>query len=320
MTKRKVFYPRPRISKPHWDTQEPILDFNIEYYQDYEHPPFKGDLGPLGNLPYELFYEVLSYLDIGSQLALADALTYPVFLAKAPPKIQALWEHAFNAIEGIAHIGLTHEIITVDKLYTALCSRLCFTCKKRAGYIYLLRCRRVCFRCFTTETRYLPLRFTHAELKFGIPREQVQKLPHFQSTVGNYALPYRYQHERTRLVDWRSAHELGVARHGSAVRMQNYVIAQKEVEIEANGGGYWLAAHRRVDKKEADPFRFMAIVRVPWLDTKNNMVVQGLDLNWQSEEPATRYWDPESWEQEPEKEEVKKSEEPGRKRRKTRDT
>ena len=103
--------------------------------------------------------------------------------------------------------------------------------------------------------------------------------------------------------------------------MQNYVIAQKEVEIEANGGGYWLAAHRRVDKKEADPFRFMAIVRVPWLDTKNNMVVQGLDLNWQSEEPATRYWDPESWEQEPEKEEVEKSEEPVRKRRKAkRDT
>ena len=194
---------------------------------------------------------------------------------------RAITVHARPAFIGILSIGAA-EWITCQAFYSSLCTAECEECGDFAGYVYVLTCKRVCFLCFTESPRYLPLRYSHAIRKYGITRNIIESLPRMWSLPGTYSPNVKKVPKRVSLVDSESASHAGIALHGSLEAMEKYVADQTNQKIlqykerlsyaAQYGFGTKMSIPRPpmtediFDGKSGNPFRFMAVVRMPWLD------------------------------------------------------
>ncbi|KFA71054.1 hypothetical protein S40288_05533 [Stachybotrys chartarum IBT 40288] len=210
-----------------------------------------ASLGVLDTLPIELLRDILVQLDY-----------------------RAIALHASNAPRGILAIQ-TGRWITCERLFDKLCTAECERCGDFGGYLYIIICSRVCFLCLSHGKRFLPLRPSHARRKFGLDKAMVATLPRMRVKPGIYS-PNEKKAPSATLVDYRCALRAGVARHGSLAAMRAFVADAQAGELQAYSRRAEEAGHTsRVRKPQAadphdghsgNPFRFVAIVRVPWLD------------------------------------------------------
>ena len=262
--------------------KDPTLDENLltdglPTYSHARQPP-KADLGVLDKLPLELLHEILAQLDIVTAVALRRANRRALELIESMPEHHAIAKSVPNLIRAFLSIG-TGQQITYETLYKKLCMSPCEDCGDFGGYLYLVTCRRVCFLCFNGGKRYLPLRYSHAIRKFGLNRGIVNALPHMRSIPGKYTMSERRVRMRIPLVDFDRAFHAGVALHGSTDAMEKYVSdrAAQSLQIynERSSQGATSISNRRfrrpptkdpLDAMGGNTLRFMAIVRVPWLN------------------------------------------------------
>lgn len=153
----------------------------------------------------------------------------------------------------------------------------CEECGDFAGYINLLTCKRVCFLCLDEKPKYSPLTIFEAGRRFGLDRRLLLVLPALKSIPGRYSSKQSLCKSRLTLIDTEEARRIGVEHHGSAEAMENCVAetGQKKLELFRQGR---LRRRTNIDAKEgrvADPRRFMAIVRTPWIQKSSNDVEWG---------------------------------------------
>lgn len=236
-----------------------LPDLQCQPYNDHIPNPPKAYLGALDRLPLELIHEILPPLDLRTLTDFRHVNRRAMWLVESIPQYKAIRKHAYNALRGIIYIK-AGRWITCEMLYEKLCTAECEECGDFGGYLYVLTCKRVCFLCLSEDKRYLPLRYRRATRKFGINRAILCTLPSMKSIPGTYSPTQRKFRIRVTLVDSESARRAGIALHGSVSAMKQYVSS--------------MGAQDPSDDESRNPFRFMAVVRTPWLNKSSQ------ELEW----------------------------------------
>ncbi|PVI01100.1 hypothetical protein DM02DRAFT_591635 [Periconia macrospinosa] len=265
------------------------LDDNLPVYSPVDgsiRKPPGFDLGALDALPLEILQELLSFLDLRTLVDFLRVNRRALQVVESIPQYEAITTHARDALRAILSIE-TGQWISCNTLYEKLCTAECEECGDFAGYLYILTCKRVCFLCLSENRKYLPLLRSHADRKFGLPSQILRTLPCMKSVPGRYSPGLKKCHNRLVLVDYDSAYHEGVMLYGSASAMEKHVSnvsAQKLEEFnkrvteEKARGSHALLRRPKTsdafDRKSENPLRFMAIVRIPWLNKSSR------ELDW----------------------------------------
>ncbi|OTB03205.1 hypothetical protein M426DRAFT_181004 [Hypoxylon sp. CI-4A] len=271
-----ITYPRLRLDDHTLDGSLPAFQSLPE--GDHFCSPPTANIGILDALPPELISVVLSQLDLRTITDFRHVNRQAAELVNSLPEYKAITTHARNALRGILSIG-TGRWITCSTLYEKLCMSNCGQCGDFGGYLYLLTCKRVCFLCLSQDRLYLPLLPSHARRKFGLDRQTIEKLPRMRVIPGTYS-PNEKKVTQSVLVDYESALRAGVELHGSLSAMHKYVsdmevqkVQAYHVKLAAAQQSGSITRHTRqplladpIDGRSGNPFRFAAIVRVPWLN------------------------------------------------------
>lgn len=270
-------YPRPRIKNFTLDDNLPASGFPPD--DRYIREPPKVDLGALDVPPLELLQAVLTQLDLRSLTEFRRVNRRAVEVVDSITQYQAIAKQARNVLRGILTIGIA-QWITCETVYEKLCTAECEQCGDFGGYLYILTCKRVCFLCLSEAETYLPLRRSHAIRKFGLDRQILNTLPCMRSIPGTYSPNGKKCREPLVLVDFESAYRAGIMQHGSVSAMDQYVsnISSQKLQkfnkatARATIEGSTTRRPRRpqtedvFDGRSGNPIRYMAIVRMPWLD------------------------------------------------------
>lgn len=261
----------PRLSLKDHTLDENLPRFQSEPDRNRLRSPPKTCAGTLEALPPEMMVKILSQLDLRTLADFRCVNRRALELVDALPEYKAIVTHARNALRGIVSIE-TGRWITLSALYEKLCAPKCEQCDDFGGYLYLLTCKRVCFLCLSQDRLYLPLTRRRVNRMFGLKPQMLAKIPHMRVMPGIYS-PNEKKALECVLVDYKSARCAGIAFHGSLDAMEKYVSHKKDQKITAalNSG----AIARRIpppyrtypyDEQSGNPRRFVAIVRVPWLN------------------------------------------------------
>lgn len=276
----------PRLNLNDHTLDEKFKDLPVEARSAANALP-TTNIGALDALPLELLQEIFGQLDLRTLTNVRYVNRRATELVDSLPQYRAITTHARNALRGILGIG-TGRWITCSLLYEKMCTLGCEECGDFGGYLYLLTCKRVCFLCLSRDALYLPLSPNRARRKFGLEQEDIKALPCMRVIRGIYSPNRKKVASPCILVDHESALRAGISRHGSLSSMNEYVSdkeAQKlhaynaKIEAARQSGSSTrpgrLAELNPFDGQSGNPFRFVAIARVPWLNRASNQVELG---------------------------------------------
>lgn len=164
----------------------------------------------------------------------------------------------------------------------------CDNCGDFGGYLYLITCKRLCFLCLSQDKLYLPLLRRHASREFGLDKDTMATLPRMTVIPGTYS-PNGKKASKSVLIDYESALCAGVALHGSLCAMRKYTSDMETQKSQAYHAKVATAQQSRStthrirrprvtgppDGRSGNPLRFVAIVRVPWLNRPSQEVEWG---------------------------------------------
>ncbi|CAI6340509.1 unnamed protein product [Periconia digitata] len=275
------------------------------------HQPPKYGLGNLDAMPLELLHSILPQLDILSITRFRRLNRQAREIVDSVPQYKALRTHTLHVLRSILLLG-AGQWHTCDTLYKTLCTPWCTDCGDFGDYLYIPSNSRVCLSCFTKAKKYLPLRHTDALRVFGLTHEALRSSARMmRSVAGTYTTNRYKRNERFLLVDAESGRAAGIQLHGSAEAMEQHVAdvqarkqqayeerlaaakkaasvpvtrrlrrprAEEDVEAPEEYAESRVRAPRaeeRYDHEETEPLRYMAVVRMPWLDRRSERVEKG---------------------------------------------
>lgn len=246
----------------------------------FDRKPPEFDLGALDRLPTELLQGLLPQLDLCSLMRFRRVNRRAIEIVESILQYKAIATHAGNVLQAALRTG-AGKWISCETVYEKLCAAECEECGDFGGYLYILTCKRVCFLCLSEDETYLPLMRVHAIQKFGINRQIVCTLPCLRSIPGEYSLRKERKRPCFTLVDRESAYRAGVVLHGSPEAMERYAsnaLAQElqeydqrtsEAAVERSESfiRHWVELKTGMpDDGSRNAVRFMAIVRIPWVE------------------------------------------------------
>ncbi|KAH6652892.1 hypothetical protein BKA67DRAFT_593057 [Truncatella angustata] len=157
----------------------------------------------------------------------------------------------------------TGRWITCRTLYEKLCTPGCEQCGDFGSYLYLLTCKRVCFLCFSQDRLYLPLSPRRASWKVGLDSQIINTLPRMRVIRGTY-----------------SPNVKRVAMHKYVADMETQKLQAHNARVAAVQQSGSITRRMRqprtsdpFDGQSGNPFRFVAIVQVPWLNRSLQEVI-----------------------------------------------
>ena len=228
---------------------------------------------------------LLIYLDISTLVDFRLVNPRALEITDSIPQWRAIATHAPHVLGCIRAID-TGRWITCESLYDKVCTAECEKCGDFGGYLYILTCKRVCFLCLSEEKSLLPLRFSHAKREYGLNHAIVKTLPRMRSIPGLYSPKGKKVRDRITLVDRESARQAGITLHGTATAMDRYVFEEQRKLGRRANWDMWDWHNVRVgpavfrlrirNPRIGDPVRFMAVVRMPWM----NKASQGLEMGF----------------------------------------
>jgi hypothetical protein len=273
----ELTYPYPQVQDLALDDNLPTSKFLLSHGLDIKPPEF--NLGALDKLPTELLQGLLPQLDLCSLMRFRCVNRRALEILESIPQYKAIATHASNVLQGAVKTG-AGQWISCETVYEKLYAAECEQCGDFGGYLYILTCKRVCFLCLSEAANFLPLQPIQAIRKFAINRQILGTLPCMRSIPGEYSRRKQGHLLRFDLVDRESAYRAGVILHGSPDAMEQYALnafAQKLQEFDQRASKaaaeecrypIHLSARPRMepyDSRSANPTRFMAIVRTPWV-------------------------------------------------------
>ncbi|KAI0439498.1 hypothetical protein F4803DRAFT_44829 [Xylaria telfairii] len=173
-------------------------------------------LGPIGNLPVELLFEVLEFLDFQSLMRLMRVSLQWKMAVEALPAYVALTTHAREELNTMGLTGIIKHH-TASALHRALLSQKCASCFEFGGFLFLPTCERICFVCLMHNQAYWMLSIWQARECFSLTEEKLRTLPVLQAIPGSYFVgSQQTQRCSIPLVSVKQAKQLANEVHGSA--------------------------------------------------------------------------------------------------------
>lgn len=235
-------------------------------------------LGSLDALPNECISQILSYLDIKTLTDFRRINRQAMQHIDMIPEYAAIVKYCSMMLRGLLSVE-TAQNISLQLAFEKLCTPGCEICGDFGPYIWLLTCRRVCFTCSRSSRFLEPISRSLASYTFGLNSKIIKSLPcalslkgRYRPSDANHFTRYRMRHV---LVDVESAHEAGIARHGSEKAIETYREAREEKQQSTTPHNPYT---RRFRQTAPIAGRDMFIVRTPFLDLSiqaNPMVHDG---------------------------------------------
>ena len=248
-------------------------------------------LGALDILPLELRTAIFQLLDVQSLIALRRVSQSARMTVDAFSPYQSVRQYAPELLRAVLSIQVAGHNTAMD-LYNALVTQNCLYCGDFGGFIYLFKCARVCCLCVGEEMDMLPFAPSLARISCGLSRKDVSSLPTIRSLPGMYSWLNKKIRRRVALVDRGAAERAGIKLHGSRQRMEEVAIALKNDALEGwrkkkqqydSRSRLRLRSHgptrpdlSPLDGKDGNPYRFMGILRVSWLNRRTWTTEDGL--------------------------------------------
>jgi len=240
-------------------------------------------LGKLDSLRLEIRNQIFLELDVASLIVMRGMS----HVARRAVGALVEYRNIRSQVPELVRTILSLSIINprpVSDLYAALSKRGCDYCSDVGEYLYVLTYSPVCSRCLTTRKELLPLSTSDARLGYGLDEPTLSRLPSI------LYLPDTYPHRRlacgdnATLVDRPAAERAGIALHGSKEIMTKAAkehrhapemiwleeeIWQKRVQryksdLVSQARSTQSQADLEFDADRANPYRFAAVIRIPW--------------------------------------------------------
>lgn len=207
------------------------------------------------------------------------------------PPYNSVRQYAPNLLRAVLSIQVAGHITAVD-LYNALSTQNCLYCGDLGAFIYLFTCARVCCLCVSDEMDILPFAPLLAKISCGLSAKDVSSVPIIRSLPGMYSWLNKKRRRRIALVDRGAAERAGIKLHGSRQRMEKAATALKNDALEG-----WRKKKQQYDSRsvlrlrsrrptrpdfspfdgnDGNPYRFMEILRLPWLNRRTGATEEGL--------------------------------------------
>lgn len=260
---------------------ENLPSLRPEPENDRPHNPPATGIGVLDTLPAELLNMILTEIDLQTLVSFRRVNRRAAEVVDHVSSYKAIATNAPHALRGILSIQ-TGRWITCRTLYEKLCLARCETCADFGGYLYLITCKRVCFLCLSENRVYLPVTPRKACREFGLSNDMVKTLPWMRVVPGIYS-PNEKKAAKSTLVDYESCLDTAIALHGSLTAMRKYVSDMEARKLpglwtgglEARSDTVRPLRAAPIDGRSGNPLRFVAIVRMPWLNKESRQLEWG---------------------------------------------
>lgn len=211
--------------------------------------------------PVELQSIILAQLDLKALIDFRRVNRRAMEVVDTLPDYKSILQHSPASLRAILSVELG-RFITCQKLYDTLCTANCEGCRQPAEFTYLLTCRRVCFECFCWRIKYCPISTYDAVRLYAVPARLLAELPTMRSIPGQFGAVSRVWRDRRDLVDCRSAYLI------ARTYWAKHLFAQQDGNHPDSYAVPLPSIYEPTTvpfRYYPEPYRFMAVVRVPWI-------------------------------------------------------
>lgn len=251
--------------------------------------PPANTLGALDVLPPELSTQVLLYLDLSTLATFRRVNQCARAFIDSLYQYHEITNHA-PAVLRATLASASASWITLPKLHSALTTTYkCSTCGDFGAFLSLFTYARTCYLCASCKTELHPLKPCQAKVRYALDTPSWEALHRVKIVPGQYTPEkpdpaiYASKRKRYTLVDRREAFIAGVKLHGSKRKMYKVVTSRERV-LRAKLDEVGIRRSRRacvalghgpsLDLKSNNPYRFMGIVRAPWINRQPCITVE----------------------------------------------
>jgi len=252
-------------------------------------------LGMVDILPLEIRNQIFLELDVASLVVIPGVNHIARRAVDALVEYRTIRAQVPELVRTILSLGIINPR-PISELHAALSKRGCDYCGGVEEYLYVLTYSRVCSHCLTTRKELLPLSTSDARLGYGLDVASLSRLPSILYLTDTYPHRRLACGDNATLVDRSAAERAGIALHGSKERMTKAAkehrharemiwleeeIWQKRVQryksdLASQARSTQSQADLEFDADRANPYRFAAVMRIPWPDRDGIKVKSGI--------------------------------------------
>ncbi|KAF8861989.1 hypothetical protein BDZ45DRAFT_671533 [Acephala macrosclerotiorum] len=269
-----------------------------------------SDFGNLECFPLEIIDSILRMFDLQSLTNFRAVNWHARTLVDNITPYKAIIQHAPDVLRGLLSTQMAVHFTTED-IFEALCTQACFGCGQYGGFLDMFTAHRYCIICIADSEDLQCITAFSARQKFGLDTEAMRTLPTLLSVPGRFSYHRKYHRNRISLVRTSSAVAAKMAQTkcaNASSHASSLAPAPVRRSKRATARIPLPQTLQQLDKREEVPFRYMAMVRIPFLDRESGRLDWGVRcraclsgyrhhdetrglLNWQTAFSAKGYLD-----------------------------
>lgn len=218
-------------------------------------------VGDLECLPLEIIHMVLGILDLQTLTNFRAVSWHARNLVDSLPAYRAIVKHSPNALRALISTQTAIQFTARD-IFRTLCTEACFNCGKFGPFLDLLSGERYCQICVAECDHLYSMRASLAKKAFGLDAKTMRSLPKLISLPGEYSMRGTISKKRITLVRMLSAEAAEQSmRATTSDRALRTTVARLSRQPPSTANDLL----QMLDLDWCDPFRHMAMVRIPVL-------------------------------------------------------
>lgn len=228
-----------------------------------------SNIGNLETLPFEIIHLIFNLLDLQSLTDFRAISWRARALLDSFPPYKAIVQHSPDVLRALLS---THMAVhfTARDIFNALCTQACLSCGEFGPFLDMFTGHRHCITCVIYSNNLLSITVSTAKREFGLNSKTMRTLPTLLSIPGEYTESERTYQRRTSLVRLLSA---AAARSLQQEKLNaSRPLERSVLQLSQSSISHQLL--QQSDRHGQNPYRFMAMVELPFLDRRNG------NLDW----------------------------------------
>ncbi|ESZ89742.1 hypothetical protein SBOR_9869 [Sclerotinia borealis F-4128] len=240
-------------------------------------PASISDIGSFKALPLEIIHLIFNLLDLRCLTDFRAVSWRARTLVDSVPEYNALVKHSPDALRALISTRIA-VYFTAQDIFEALCTQFCAGCGQFGPFLDMFTAQRYCINCVGDSDDLLSMTASSARKEFGLNLKTMRTIPTLLSIPGEYAESSKEYRRRISLVRMLSA---SVAQ--SQIHKPNTLRRRSSPPVSISTQPPQPPSppisHRLLQKfvgHKQDPYRFMPMLRVPYLDRRTGSLDWGV--------------------------------------------
>jgi hypothetical protein len=205
--------------------------------------------GVLSAFPIEITQSILNMLDLQSLTDFRAVSWSARALVNTIPPYKAIIQHSPDALRALLSTQMA-VYFTAQDIFDALCTQACFGCGQFGPFLDLFTGYRCCIACTARFDDLLSVTTSSAKKYLNLSLQALGTLRTLHSLPGQYSDSEKKFKQRKSLVRFVSATGVETAQLGAL----DPFLSQQRIKVQ------------KMDTHGENPYRFMPMIRIPFLD------------------------------------------------------